>query len=483
VTATQGFTGARWTPGTYTQPLSPTFVSDGPVLRKFVSLFCRTEDGQPLVLDDWQAELVDAVLERYPHDYHDPDLAGRLRYRSVVISMGRQNGKSELAQVFGFYGLMMHEAGPYVLSLASNADQATIIYNRVKFTIDANPELGRRFKTTGTRGITRLDKPGQYKVKPAKADALQGIPVTLCLFDEVHLCPSDMWTAMVMGTTAKADGLVVGITTAGDDTSTLLKDLYKQGHAAAEGVGSERFGFFLWEAAQGAEVDDPEALMDANPALACGRLDMAVVQDAVRSVPEDQARRFRLNQFQSSHSTWLPVAMWAKGAYGPVPDGETVFAVDRTPNWEHATITATVKTDDIFYTEVVASLRKPNLEWLLNVCLALQKHNPVRFVMDGYTLSDLAKELERRGAPVKVMRQTDVNNACATSYALIASGKVRHNDDALLRQQMPFTVKKNVGDAWRISRQASSVDIDAVMATVFGLYVASIEQEATITLF
>lgn len=481
--ATQGFTGARWTPGTYTSPLSHTFPSDGPRLRKFVSLFCRTEDGKPLVLDDWQAQLIDAVLERYPDDWHEPDLAGRLRYRSVVISMGRQNGKSELAQVFGFYGLMMHEAGPYVLSLASNADQATIIYNRVKFSIDANAELRRRFKTTGTRGITRLDKPGTYKVKPAKADALQGIPVTLCLFDEVHLCPSDMWTAMVMGTTAKADGLVVGITTAGDDTSVLLKDLYKQGEAAAAGNGSERFGFFLWEAPQGAPVDDPEALMDANPALACGRLDMAIVQDAVRSIPEDQARRFRLNQFTTSQSTWLPLAMWTKSAYGPAPDGDVVFSIDRTPNWEHATITATVKKDGTYYTEVVASLRKPNLEWLLNLCLELHKHNPVRYVVDGYTLGDLGKELDRRGLPVKVMRQTDVTNACSTAYALIASGKVKHDDSPLLRQQMPFTVKKNVGDAWRISRQASSVDIDAVMATVVGIYIASIEREPTIDLF
>ena len=220
----ESVTDARWLPGVYTAPLSPTFISDGPKLRKFVELFCRTEDGQPLVLDPWQAWWVDHVLERYPDDWHDKELAGRLRYRQVVTSMGRQNGKSELAQVLGFYGLMMHEAGPYVLSLASNADQATIIYNRVKFTIDFNGNLRSRFQT-GTRGITRLDKPGTYKVKPAKADALQGIPVTLCLFDEVHLCPPDMWTAMVMGTTAKADGIVVGITTAGDDTSTLLKEL------------------------------------------------------------------------------------------------------------------------------------------------------------------------------------------------------------------------------------------------------------------
>lgn len=484
MTPVEGLTDTfRWMPGTYTKPLSEDFVSDGPKLRKFVELFCRTEDGKPLVLDPWQAWLVDAALERYPDNYKDPSLAGRLRYRQVVISMGRQNGKSELAQVFGFYGLLMHEPGPYVLSLASNADQATIIYNRVKFSIDNNHALRRIFKTTGTRGITRLDKSGTYKVKPAKADALQGIPVTTCLFDEVHLCPPEMWSAMILGTAAKADGIVIGITTAGDDNALLLKDLYRQGKEAVAGTGSQRFGFFLWEAPEGCAVDDEEALKDANPALASGRLDMAVTLDAVRSMPEQEARRYRLNQFVAAESAWLPMSIWYKAQHGPIPEGDgVVFAIDRTPSWEHATITATTKEDGIYYSEVVASINKPTLEGLLDICLRLNAFNPT-FVMDGYTLNDLAKELTQRGMQVKVLRISDVTNACATSYALLASGKAKHAGDELLRRQMPFAVKKTVGDAWRINRQASSVDIDAVMATVFGYYGASLTRKNEIQVF
>lgn len=400
--------------------------------------------------------------------------------------MGRQNGKSVLGAVFGMYGLMMHEDGPYVLSLASNADQATIIYNRVKFAIDSHASLRTRFKTTGTRGITRLDKPGTYKVKPAKGDALQGIPVSLCLYDEVHITPPEMWSAVVMGTTAMSDGMVLGITTAGDDNSQLLKDLYDQGKKAVAGEGSERFGFFLWEAQPGARVDDPEALMDANPALVTGRLDMDTIINDVRSIPEFDARRFRLNQFVASQSSWLPMELWYRAADGPVARDELtdlVFSIDRTPSWEHASILATGKKNGHTYTKVIASFRKPNVEWLLDVCLRLARHNPKMFVMDGYTLGDLGAELKKRGLPVKVMRQTDVTNACATSYALIASGKVSHANDPLLNAQMPFAVKKNVGDAWRINRAASTVNIDGVMAMVMGLYVCENEREVTMQVF
>jgi len=474
----------RWLPRVYTQPLSPAFVSDGPKLRRFVELFCKTEDGEPLVLDDWQAWVIDALLERYPDDWHDPALAGRLRFRQAVVSIARQNGKSEIATVLGFYGLLMHDPAPYIVGLASNKEQADLIYRRVQYNVTHHPSLLTRFKATGTRGIKRLDKSGYYVTKPAKADALQGIPVTLCLFDEVHICDEDMWSAMVLGTQAKEDGLVIGLTTAGDNTSALLKTLYETGNQSAAGTGSERFGFFLWTADEGAKVDDPEAIKDANPSVVCGRRSLEVILDAVKTMPEPDARRYVLNQFVSSESTWLPMHLWhAAASPQDAPDGPITFTVDRTPSWEYATVTATVKTDDGYNTRVVWSARKPNLEWLVDVCLRLNKHNPQRFVMDGYTLGDLAKELQRRGLPVRVMRATDVTNACATAYALIASGQVTHNDDQLLRNQMPFAVRKNSGDAWRINRQASTVSIDAVMATVLGIYAASTDNGPTQELF
>jgi phage terminase large subunit-like protein len=179
--------------------------------------------------------------------------------------------------------------------------------------------------------------------------------------------------------------------------------------------------------------------------------------------------------------------MWHRSAFGPVPKdvGKLVFAIDRTPSWEFATITANAKGDDgTIYTQVVASIRKPNLEWLVNLCKDLNKHSPYKFVMDGYNLKDLGKELQNSGLPVEVFRSAnDTANACTTTYALIATGKVRHNNDALLAQQMPFAVKKNVGESWRISRPDSSVSIDAVMATVYGIYAADKYQDVPMQIF
>ena len=132
-------------PTTWTPPLSDDFPSDGEKLAELVKAAWRSpENPQGLTLDPWQEWLLTHILERYP-DGHE--LAGELRYRQVVVSMGRQNGKSLLASILGIYGMLMHQqSGASVISLASSIDQARIIYNRVLYVIQANPFLSKRFK-------------------------------------------------------------------------------------------------------------------------------------------------------------------------------------------------------------------------------------------------------------------------------------------------------------------------------------------------
>ncbi|MFD6309087.1 terminase large subunit domain-containing protein, partial [Streptomyces sp. NPDC060223] len=285
-----------WLPGTYTRPLSDDFPSAGDKLTRLVELAWKSpENPKGLSLDPWQRWLIRHVLETYPDDH--PTYPGQLRYRQVVVSMGRQNGKSVLGAIFGLFGLLQHTAGPHVISVASTADQARIIYNRVLYVIQGNASLQSRFKkTTETRGIVTKSGAGRYEVKASKGGALQGLPISMGLYDEVHITKPEMWTAMVLGTAQRANGMVLGITTAGDDESVLLKSLYEKGRRAAAGDESlERFGFFLWEAPEGAKVDDPDALIAANPSLACGRMDLEQTQNDVRTLPEMDARRYRLN--------------------------------------------------------------------------------------------------------------------------------------------------------------------------------------------
>jgi phage terminase large subunit-like protein len=133
--------------------------------------------------------------------------------------------------------------------------------------------------------------------------------------------------------------------------------------------------------------------------------------------------------------------------------------------------------DGVIHTELIASLVKPNLEQLLQVSLNLAKYSPAMYVVDGYPLKELGNELKKRGLPVFVTSQPEVINASSMFYAKVAQKKLKHANDPLISMQMPLTGRKQVGDAFRVSRKNSSVEIDAVMATVLATFVAETQQE------
>lgn len=475
-------------PAVYTRPLSTKINTDGHKLAELVKLAWKSpEYPDGIELDEWQKWLLNHMLERYPANH--PTYPGQLRYRQIVVSMGRQNGKSLLGAILGIYGLLLHQQGAQVISLASSTDQARIIYSRVLFTIQNNEYLKKRFKkATEQRGITTADGSGRYDVKAAKEAALQGIPMSLCLFDELHLAKKGMWSAAVLGTSQRKDGMVIGITTAGDEHSETLIELYKLGRAAAQGDKDlERFGFFCWEAPENSQVDDPVALRKANPSIDAGRLDINTVLSDIRSIPEHEARRYRLNRFIAGTSeSWIPGDVFAKASGDGITVQENiVLAVDRTKNWEYATIAAARKCPDgTFETELVAGYAGATEQQLYNHIRELYSRGIVTAItMDDRQLPNLAKRLKADGLPVWQLWTKEISSACSTVYSMFSSGLVKHRSDPLLVVQSPRGIAKYTGETWLVSRKESIGDIDALMATIMALYVSATHQDFGLQVF
>lgn len=464
---------APWPPTRYSLPLAPDFPS---VFARYRAVFrIAWQHARGYQLEGWQEQLLEHITEINP-------ATGHLRYRQVIVSLARQSGKTEIAAALGLLFLLWKTA-PYVVGIASSAEQARLVYDRTMRVIMANPSLAVMFdRLTDTRGIRAKDG-GRYEIKASKSAALQGIPVDGALADEVHLLKMALWTDLVNGTGGRPDCLVAGITTAGDDDSELLLHLY--GLAETDAAGTT-FGHFIWEAPEARVPEDDETLggylMAASPALAAGRVDLATVIADVRSMPEPDVIRYRLNRFVSRSSSFIGAGAWAAAAWGEgegFPAGRPVFGIDRTPEWEHAAIVAAVRVGDTIWTEVVASIPRPTVERLTTACVKLMRHSPVTFVMDGYQLRDLGVELKKRHIPVRVETQGGLMNASAVLYSKLAQDRLKHRGDPLLSVQLPRAVRKNVGEGFRISRADSSTEIDAVISTALAVFAAEVEQADT----
>ena len=463
----------KWLPTYWTEPLDDDFVTDGDKIINIAQALWRLpeKDDQLLTLTDWQKWLIRHALERYPDDHYDPSKAGRLRYKQVVISMPRKNGKSLLGAVFALYGMLLHESAPEVISVAASSDQAKIVYRRLKHQVDSSDLLGHFFsKSTEHRGLWTKDGTGIYKVIAAKAATAQGLHPSLVVFDELHVAQEDIWTAMALGSATRDDGLVIGITTAGDDTSELLKHLYERGMAAIEGQEDlERFGFFCWEAPKGCAIDDEEAVRQANPQLASGILNWESVKNELATMPEPDARRYRLNQFVSSMNAWIPVGAWSALPNG-TPTNPEVFAIERTSGWEYCSIvTAQMQEDGNIATELVASFTNTNIDEIIAACLTLSKYGKP-FIMDSNVLDDLGAALKQKGLRVQMTSNKDLISASNNTYSRIMKKGLIHPRDEIVSLQMQRAVRKNSGESWRIARKDSGTDIDAAVATVLAVW-------------
>lgn len=478
-----------WPPARWTPPLSPDFPSAFDGYRDLFRVVWHRAFGY--VLEPWQETTVRHVLEIYPPGHRR---AGQLRHRQAIISLGRQNGKTEIAAAIGLWALLM-KARPTVVGIASNADQAKLVYKRTMAAIHGTPQLAAKFRAlTETRGIQTRDG-GSYEIKAAKSAALQGIPVDVGLVDELHILLKALWFDLVNGLGGRINSIVVGITTAGDAGSELLLHLYDLGDAAIAGGATDdkRVGFYCWEALE-ARIPDVGAAGDlelsrelarANPSVASGRRDLDIELAEVRGMPPQDAIRYRLNRFVDQVSTFITAELWENNrTTEPFPEGRPLFVVDRTPGWDYATISVFGKMPDgRIYCDIAASIVSPTIGRLADLCQMLDAHNPTAFAMDGLLLKDLGKELTLRGLNTIMATYADVLNGSALLYSKIQQRQLAHPGHDLMSRQIVVTKRKDSGDGFKISRKESGVHIDGPMTHVLGVLFAETQLTPELQMF
>ncbi|WP_432793956.1 terminase large subunit domain-containing protein [Rhodococcus ruber] len=475
-----------WMPSHYTRPIDNPDYSEGEALIKLAEHLFRFEQSEDTRLDDWQKWLIREILQKYPPGH---ERAGQLVYRQVVVSMGRQNGKTVLGAVFALYGLiLMVRRAPDVISIAARVDQAKNLYRKVRFCIETVPVLESRFKPFGRAGIKsrKASKPATYEVKASNGDGLQSFSGCLMLLDELHILKPEAWDALRLGASAQPKALLLGMTTAGDDNSVLLKHLYEVGMESVQKAPDHnpRFGFFLWSADPALDLYDPQALIQANPAIACGRISLEDELAEGKKTIVSEYRRYRRNEFVSVENTWMSVADWASAGGSGIPElyanRPLIISFARTRgSWERVAVFASTKVDDVVYTDHVATLRYADTEWLERVCVDLaRRYHVEKFVTDSETMKPVILALgQQHGLEAEYLTRANLANATVAVYAMVKTGRLVHDRSPQLAEQIPKAVTVNSGQGVVLDMNKSIGEIEAVYAMFMGAFIAEQQKE------
>lgn len=244
---------------------------------------------------------MDRLLETDPK-------TGLLRHRRAIIGLPRKNGKSLLGTALALEHLAYGPEGAQVYSAAADRQQARIVFGEARQQVLNNPALSKHIKVY--RDALEMPAKGSiYRALSADAMRAHGLAPSLVVADELHAWPSspsnqrgdELWSALTEGSGDRPESLVVGITTAGGVTDTLLGRLYEYGKRVAAGeVSDPTFGFWWWEAGADADPTDPDVWRIANPNLAEGLLDYGDFEASIASAGSAGFagfQRYRLNQW------------------------------------------------------------------------------------------------------------------------------------------------------------------------------------------
>jgi phage terminase large subunit-like protein len=427
------------------QPDAP----EGEIVATFIESFCRLskgdQAGQLIKLRPWQREILNDLFA------HRPD--GKRKYRRGLLLMPRKNGKSLLAAGIALYSLFQ-EIGAEVAIVAGDRAQARIIFRECSRMVELDPILSRKLHVL--RDVIEYPETGSVlRVLSSDASRAEGFNFSTVLFDEIHVQPNDrLWSTVNLGSGARRNPLVLGISTAGTKTDSSGQDslcykLWQYGQRLESGEQQDdAFYFRCFSAPEDLAWDSPEAARAANPAYG-DFLDPEDFAAAARSIPRHEYETKRLCRWVYSADPFVPAGTWdacANPELSLAIDEEIVLGFDGSFSSDSTAIVGVRISDKAVFVlghweraiDGDLSWRVPIEEVEARMVELCSTYAVRELVCDPFRWQRSMEVWAQQGLPVVEFPQTPSRMVPATAgvYDAVVNGNLSHTGDPRLARHV-----------------------------------------------
>ena len=432
------------------------------------------------------------------------DLSGewRFRFRTILILISRQNGKTVLSEVIASFFLNVLCVDS-VFGTSLSLDKAEEVWEAVVQDQESIPELYAELQRVGrTNGSKKLVLTGlrQYKVGAPTRRAGRGDSNDLVILDEVREQRDwETWAASVASTNAKPRGMVICFSNAGDPDSIVLRQLRETAIADINGsaandyggdVDATTLGLFEWSAEDGAATDDIEALAQANPAMGYGYLTERALLSNRKTFPE---AKFRSECMCQQVATILP-SPFPDGAWEEcldiastiAPESTLYYGLDLSADRRWASIGVCGKREDgNYHIEVIA--RRVGTAWVEDWFRVRAYRSPMKlaFQSRGAPVSGLAEQIcSIHGIERIAIEGSDLTSGWGRFYdAVTANGGIRiyHLQQPVMDLPAKTMQLRNIGGGLELPDRSKSPDDIAPLFACFCAFAAAtkVQKEST----
>ena len=408
------------------------------------------------------------------------------RFRTALVLMGRQNGKTLSLLVLFLWRLYVDGAG-LVIGTAQNLDIAEETWASAVDLAEGVPELAAEIahvdRTNGKKAL-KLTRGERYKVATASRRGGRSLSGDFVGLDELREHQTwESWAAVTKTTMARPKAQVLGLSNAGDSKSVVLDFLRTKALAAIESGSDPSLGIFEWSAADDCDLDDRDGWAQANPSLGFVELGWehslteAAITSAMETDPEPVFRTEVLCQWVDGVTPMpIPLDAWARCCdLSSRIVKPTVLAVDVSPNRSTAAIAVAGRTP-LGRPQVEITGRdgqldwRPGVEWVLPQVVEIARRNRIRsVVLDATVARSLQPALAAQGLTVLTVGPSEMAGACGQFHDAVMSGQLVHRGQ--LDEVLPLAKRRDVGDSgWAWGRRRSSGDITPLVAVTLALW-------------
>jgi phage terminase large subunit-like protein len=267
--------------------------------------------GTVLKLRPWQRRFIKAVYKT--------NKAGNRSVRTAILSVGRKNGKTQLAAALCLCALSGPEAEPRgeCYSVACTRDQAKRVFDEMVAIIVKTPWLNDRINIVRfRRELEDMINGSTFRVLSADVAPVHGLSPSFVCYDELARAPNrELYDALSTALGGRAQPLMLVISTQSARDEAPMSELIDYGLRCQRGeIEDSGFHLTLYTAPADADPWSLQTWKMANPALGDFRSLEDVKQLSLRAqrMPsaETSFRNLILNQRIDANEQFISMVMW-----------------------------------------------------------------------------------------------------------------------------------------------------------------------------
>ena len=487
---------------------------------EFIEAFCRSQNDQgesvSMSLMEWQKERVLRPLFGWKRDN------GRLRYRRGALFVPKKNGKTTLMAALCQYLMLAHKPLADVFPAAVDREQARLLYRSLARSVQSSPLLSKELEVIDYKSLIRNRKHGNVlRCLSAYAWRNEGLNGSVVI-DEIHAHKTPaLIDALTYATRATPNGLVLTISTAGDDRNSVGFQWWKDAELVMhDPAANPTFWGMIYAADPTDDFARPAVWRKANPSMGTTFPEDEFANDyqdaTTNSRKMSQWLRYSLNVLVEGDSRWFTGDSWAKCDAGPLEPtrGRPCWVgVDLASNLDMTAAAFVFKEDDGSFSvewkywvpEATVGERErrdriPYAGWVRDGWVTVtdgarldheavardiidfaEEHQILGLGIDPWQAGQLETLMQRASIPVVSVpqRTSHLNASCKLLEALVVEGKLRTggNPVAAWNANNVCCYTDPTGMI-KPDKKKSSEKIDGIAALVNALCLASTAQES-----